>query len=434
MRLLSTLLLIPFASLLCSLALATPEIQSWKTPNGARVLFVETHDLPMVDIRVVFDAGAARDGEHPGLAKLTNALLDQGAGGLNADQIAVGFERLGAELGGGSERDMGWLTFRSLSDQKLLQPALVLFEKVLTRPDFPRADFRRERERMIVAARYRGQKPASIASENYYKLLYRSHPYASIPGGDEESLAALKREQLKAFYRQYYVAGNAVVAVVGDLDARQARMIVDELMSGLPAGGHAPALPEVSPLEKSQERFIPHPSTQSHVLIGAPGVYRGDPDYFPLYVGNFILGGSGLVSRISEEVREKRGLSYSAYSYFSPMARRGPFTMGLQTKNEKRDEAITVLRETLQDYLDKGPTEKELIAAKKNITGGFPIRVSSNSKIVEYLAMIGFYNLPLDYLEQFNPAIESVTREQIIDAFRRRVDPQRMVSVIVGGQ
>ncbi len=433
MRAIMKSVLLPVLLLASFVLQAAPKIQSWETSNGARVLFVETRDLPMLDIRVVFDAGAARDGNSPGLAKLTSALLDQGAGGLNADEIAIGMESLGAILGGGSARDMGWLTFRSLSEKKLLDPALALFKKVLTQADFPVVDFKREQQRMIVSARYRGQKPGSIASENYYKLLFGSHPYASIPGGDEKSLAALMRKQVQAFYKQYYVANNAVIAVVGDLTTEQAKKIVDDLIGKLPAGERAAPLPDVSPLKKAHKKIISHPSTQSHVLIGAPGVYRGDPDYFPLYMGNFILGGGGLVSRISEEVREKRGLSYSAYSYFSPMARSGPFTLGLQTKNAKREEAIQVLRNTLQDFLDKGPTDKEITAARKNITGGFPIRVSSNSKIVEYLAMIGFYKLPLDYLDTFSPTIEAVTKEQIVDAFKRRVDPDKMVTVIVGG-
>ena len=433
MRTIIKSLLLPLLVLVSSALQAAPKIQNWETSNGARVLFVEAHDLPMIDIRVVFDAGAARDGKTAGLAKMTSALLDQGAGGLNADEIAIGMESLGASLGGGSERDMGWLTFRSLSDRKLLNPALALFKKVLNQPDFPEEDFKREQKRMLISARYRGQKPGSIAGENYYQLLYGDHPYASIPGGDEKSLSSLTREQLQAFYKQYYVAKNAVIAVVGDLTTKQAKKVVNDLVGKLPAGEQAPGLPEVSPLKKADKKIITHPSTQSHVLIGAPGVYRGDPDYFPLYMGNFILGGSGLVSRISDEVREKRGLSYSAYSYFSPMAKPGPFTLGLQTKNDKREEAIKVLRKTLQDFLDKGPTDKEITAARKNITGGFPMRVSSNSKIVEYLAMIGFYKLPLDYLDKFNPTIEAVTKEQIIDAFKRRVDPNKMVTVIVGG-
>jgi zinc protease len=160
---------------------------------------------------------------------------------------------------------------------------------------------------------------------------------------------------------------------------------------------------------------------------------RGDPDYLPLYVGNHILGGSGLVSRISDEVREKRGLSYSAYSYFVPMRVAGPFTLGLQTRNENRAEALAVLRQTLARYVGEGPTDEELLAAKKNITGGFPLNIDSNSDILGYIAMIGFYGLPLDYLDTFNQRVEAVTAAQIRDAFARRVHPERMVTVTVGG-
>jgi len=149
-------------------------------------------------------------------------------------------------------------------------------------------------------------------------------------------------------------------------------------------------------------------------------------------VGNHILGGSGLVSLLSEEVREKRGLSYSVYSYFLPMSERGPFLLGLQTKNDQADEAREVMMETLRRFRDEGPTEKELAAAIKNITGGFPLRIASNSQIVRYLAVIGFYGLPLDYLDRFNERVSAVTAEQIRDAFRRRVDPDRLATVIVG--
>ena len=161
---------------------------------------------------------------------------------------------------------------------------------------------------------------------------------------------------------------------------------------------------------------------------------RGDPDYFTLYVGNHILGGSGLVSRMSKEIREKRGLSYSASSYFSPMEQNGPYLLSLQTRNDQTDAALAVLRDTLKEFIKDGPTDAELEAAKKNITGGFALRVDSNSKILDYLVVIGFYGLPLDYLDTFNANIMAVTREQIVDAFRRRVSPDSMATVIVGGE
>ncbi|MEE9494582.1 MAG: pitrilysin family protein [Gammaproteobacteria bacterium] len=412
---------------------ASPQIQQWETKNGARVLFVEAHDLPMLDINVVFDAGSARDDGAEGLASLTNALLTQGAAGLSADQIAIAMEDRGAELSSSVGDDMATLSLRSLKDDVLLQPALELFAKVIAKPDFPKGDFEREQQRMITSARYRKQKPGSIASEQFSRLIYADHPYASVSGGTEETLATITTKQVQNFYAAHYTASNALIAIVGDLTKAQALVISENLVAGLSRGSALSALPKVSDLLAAKQVVLKHPATQTHILMGEPGNYRGDPDYFSLYVGNFILGGSGLVSRISEEVREKRGLSYSAYSYFSPLKRKGIFTLGLQTKNENRDEALSVLKQTLNDFVDKGPTEKELLLAKKNITGGFPIRISSNGKIIGYLAVIGFYNLPLDYLDAFNQKIESVTVDQIKDAFKRRVHPDKMITVIVGG-
>ncbi len=416
-----------------TLAQALPEIQSWKTGHGAKVLFVAAPELPMVDIRLVFDAGAARDGALQGVARFTNGMLDQGADGLNAGQIAQGFENRGATISNGSERDMAWLSLRSLTDDKLLEPSLELFGKVLSKPDFPADDFAREQKRTLVSLQYQKQKPASIASRRFYQDLYGEHPYASDPTGTEATVAALTTGDLKDFYRQYYVARNAVVVIVGALSEKQAAAIASRLVDRLPDGQHAVEVPPVEELKEAREDFSEHPSSQSHVLIGAPGMHRGDVDYFPLYVGNHILGGSGLVSRISQEVREKRGLSYSAYSYFTPMRRNGPFTLGLQTRNDQRDEAIMVLRDTLREFLAEGPSDKELVAAKNNIIGGFPLRLSSNSKISEYLAMIGFYDLPLDYLDRFAERVQAVTVKQIRNAWQRRVHPDRMVTVIVGG-
>ncbi len=159
---------------------------------------------------------------------------------------------------------------------------------------------------------------------------------------------------------------------------------------------------------------------------------RTDPDYYALYVGNHILGGSGLVSRVSDEIREQRGLAYSAYSYFMPMRVNGPFQMGLQTRNDQADQALTVLRETLQRFINEGPNADELQRAKDNIIGGFALRLDSNSKITENLAVMGFYGLPLDYLDRFIERVETVTLEHVRDAFQRRVHPERLIVVRVG--
>jgi zinc protease len=418
--------------LFAAAAQALPEIQSWHTARGAKVLFVEAHELPMLDVRIVFDAGSARDGKLGGVASLTNAMLDQGAAGLNADAIANGFEERGAQFGADSERDMAWLSLRSVSDRKLLGPSLDLFAKVLAKPDFPQTDFEREQQRTLTGLQYQKQQPKSIVEDAFYHEVYGQHPYAANPSGDEDSVAALSVKNLKAFYQRYYVARNATLVIVGDVSRTQAEQIASQLVDALPEGEKAAPLPKVQALKEGKTEFIEHPSSQSHVLMGEPGVRRGDPDYFPLYVGNHVLGGSGLVSRISEEIREKRGLSYSASSYFIPMRQEGPYTLGFQTRTDKRDEALAVLRETVKKFVEQGPTDKELKASKNNIIGGFPLAVASNSKITEYLAMIGFYDLPLDYLSTFTGKINAVTAAQIRDAYQRRVKVDDMVTVVVG--
>jgi zinc protease len=425
------LLLLP-CLLIAATAQANPDIQHWQTSNGARVYFVQANELPMVDIRVVFDAGSARDGDLPGLAMLTNGMLEEGAGGLSADAIAKRFDSLGAQFSTDSARDMAMISLRSLTKSGLLEPALATFSKVVEHPDFPRNALERVRKQMLTGLKYDEQQPGEVASKAFYHALYGKHPYASNPSGTMGSVKAIGRADLRDFYRRYYVGRNAVVAIVGAVDRKKAAQLAEAAVGSLPEGKPAPTLPAVAPLQQASQEHIEHPSTQTHILMGQPGVHRGDPDYFALYVGNQILGGGGLVSRISEEVREKRGLSYSAYSYFLPMRTDGPFILGLQTRNDTAGEALKVLRKTLVDFRNTGPTGKELEAAKKNITGGFPLKIDSNSDILGYIAMIGFYELPLDYLDTFNSKIEAISAKQIRDAFQRRVDPDRMITVTVG--
>ncbi len=416
-----------------SSAYASPNIEHWTTDNGARVYYVHAPELPMVDIQFIFDGGSARDQDHKGVALLTNALLDQGAGELDADAIATSLEDVGAQLGTSAHRDMAIISLRSLTDDELLRPALETLALILGKPTFLADSFDRERKRMLIALRAQTQSPGKIASKAFYQALYGDHPYASESLGTVESVNQLKREDIIAHHQQYYVARNAVIAIVGALDRKATEKMVSKLAAMLPSGQTAPDLPAVPPLQASEEINIEYPSSQTHILMGQPGMMRGDPDYFTLYVGNHVLGGSGLISRISDEIREKRGLAYSSYSYFSPMRKPGPYTLGLQTRNNQKGEALAVLRDTLQDFIKNGPTASELEASKQNITGGFPLRISSNSKIAGNLAVIGFYKLPLDYLETFNSKVEAVTIEQIMAAFQKRIHPEKMVTVTVGG-
>lgn len=412
---------------------AAPVIQHWQTANGARVYFVPAPELPMVDVSVIFDAGGARDEEGKGgISQLTSGLLEDGAGNLNADQIAEHFEGLGAQFSAHADGEMATVSLRSLSKPEILNPALDVMALILRQPTFPQDSFERERKRMLISLRQQKESPEQIAALAFDKAIYGGHPYGAPPLGTEATVNALTREDAVKYHGRYYVANNAIVAIVGALDRAQAQALAETLVANLPQGEVPPPLPQVRDLEAAQTITIEHPSAQTHILIGQPGINRADADYFALYVGNHTLGGSGLVSRLSEEIREKRGLSYSVYSYFAPMRERGPFTLGLQTRNENAAEATQVVRDVLADFVAKGPTAKELRASKQNITGGFPLRIDTNKKIIGYIGMIGFYNLPLNYLDTFIGRIEAVTLPQIQEAFKRRIQPDKMVTVMVG--
>lgn len=424
-------LLIALLLWLPALVWAAPEVQSWQTANGAKVMFVQAKGLPMVDVRVVFDAGSARDGDRPGLAGFTNAMLTEGAGDWNADQLAELLESHGIELGNGAERDMAWVTLRSLTEPAILKVATEALAEVLARPRLADADIDRIRAQMLVGLRQAEQNPGTVAQRMFYKQLYGDHPYAHDPDGTLQSLGLIAGPQLLAFHQRFYVASNAVVAIVGDLDRAGAEALAEQVTAKLNRGEPAAALAQPDNAHPATAKQL-FPSSQTHVLIGQPGMARHDPDYFALYVGNHVLGGSGLVSLLGEEVRNKRGLTYSVYSYFAPMRVTGPFVMGVQTKNTQADEAITVMRDTLRRFVEQGPSADELAAAKQNLTGGFPLKVDSNKEIVQYIAMIGFYDLPLDWLDTLVGKIEAVTAGQVQDAFARRVDPERLLVVRVG--
>ena len=219
--------------------------------------------------------------------------------------------------------------------------------------------------------------------------------------------------------------------MIGDITRTEADQIAQRLTAQLPQGEPLPTLPGVS-LGAGSEQQIAHPASQSHILIGMPALVRGDPDFFALTVGNYILGGGGFVSRLTHEVREKRGLTYSVYSYFSPLAQAGPFQIGLQTKREQTDQALAVVRKTLADFLQQGPTDAELKAAKDNLIGGFALRIDNNRKLLDNLAVIGYYQLPLNYLDTWTSNISKVSIAQIKAAFQRKLALGNLTTVVVG--
>jgi zinc protease len=432
-RKLNALTLLAALAMPLGCAAALP-IEQWHTSTGAQVYFVASHDLPILDVSVDFAAGSCRDSaEASGLASLTQRLMRLGADGMNEDDISRQVADIGANLTGSFDLDRAGYALRTLSSELEQRQALAVLGRVLQAPSFPGTVLEREKARVIAGLKESDTKPDSIAARAFMKLVYRDHPYALRSAGEQATVARLTRDDLVAFYRTHYTADRAVVAIVGDVTHERAEQIAEELTRSLPRVSAAPqGLPSVASLTDAVERDIDHSSAQAHILVGQPGLDRTDPDYFPLWVGNYVLGGGGFSSRLSEEVRQKRGLSYSVYSYFMPYERPGPFQIGLQTRGDQARDALAVVRDVLREFVASGPSERELEGAKQNIIGGFALRVDSNRKLHDYVRVIGFYHLPLDYLDTFTAKVQAVTLDQVREAFRRRIEPDLMVTVIVG--
>ena len=415
-----------------TVSLAGPKIEHWTSDHGLDVYYVHVPELPMMDLQLSFDAGSARDGKQAGIAGMTVAMLDKGTGDKNADQVAEAFESVGANFGAGSARDMAWISLRTLTLPDEQHKALNTWLDVIKNASFPAKDFARLRKQALVGLEAEKQSPAAIANKAFYKHLYGDHPYASPQSGTEDTIKGMKVDDLKAYYKRYFVAKNAQLAIVGSVNRQQAEGLAKQIALSLEQGEKAAAIPAVKPLEKSEVVHIEFPSSQSHVMIGQPGTKRGDEDYYTLYLGNHGLGGSGFTSRLMKEIRVKRGLSYSVYSYFIPMRELGPFLLGLQTKNSQVEEAIKVAGDVVETYKKEGPSTKNLQDSKTNITGGFPLKTASNDDIIGYIAMIGFYGLPLDYLYTFTSKIDKISREEVMDAYNRRLHTDKFLTVIVG--
>ncbi|MBP9218468.1 MAG: insulinase family protein [Sterolibacterium sp.] len=416
-------------------AQAGVKIEHWTTPSGAQVYFVASPALPILDVRIDFSAGSAYEpAGKAGLASLTTHLLDTGVGaglgqnGLNEEQVAEKLADIAAQLSASVDNDRAGISLRTLVAPREREAALDLMHALLAAPEFPEEVLVREKKRTIAAIQEADTHPDALAAKRFMQAIYPGHPYGV--SATVDSVAALTRADVVTYWRTHFGAQRAVVSIIGDVSRAEAEALAARLTSGLPEVAPAEALPVVH-LPQAAVLKLPHPAMQSHIHIGLPAIRRDDADFFPLLVGNYVLGGGGFVSRLMKEVREKRGYAYSVYSYFDPHLLEGPFEIGLQTRRTQAAEAVRVVEDTLTGFLRDGPTAGELKAAKQNLVDGLALKIDSNAKILGYLAVIGFYHLPLDYLDRYAERVEAVTAAQVRAAFARHVVPAHMVTLMV---
>ncbi|KTD49851.1 zinc protease (peptidase, M16 family) [Legionella rubrilucens] len=410
----------------------TFKTKKWETSHGAKVVFYQANEVPMLDINVAFAAGSAYDDRQFGLASLTASMLDQGSGRLDASQIAETIADTGAQYNYETSRDMAVFRLKTLTSEAALKQSVDAFSLIINKPAFRQEAFNRQKNQLLMTIAQMQESPDDVANMTFFKQLYKNHPYAHPVNGTTETVRMLNAWQVRNFYKRYYVGANAVIVLVGAIDEEKAHQITEQLTEFLPKGEHAAPIPKAEALAAAEKVDVVFPSSQTMLRLGQVGINHASPNYFPLMVGNYILGGGALVSRLATEVREKRGLTYGIYSQFVPMPGDGPFIISLATENNQANTALQVTRETLDGFLKMGPSEEELTAAKQYLAGNFPLSLASNNSIAGMLLRIAFYNLPDDYLDTYVARIEAVSVEDIKKAFDEALKPSQMLLVTVG--
>ncbi len=423
-------------------AFAILPIEKLDTYKGARGYLVQTQTLPMIDIEVSIDAGDRYDPVgKSGLADMAAGLMQYGVrgdkGSLSEAQIADEIADLGANIGLSVSGERATLRIRSLSRKDLRDRAVQLAAAMLSAPAYESNIVEREKQRTITNLREAETKPDFVLSRRFMKLIYGDYPLANSP--TVKSVGAVSAADLSQFHKQFYRGDRMIISIVGDVDRTQANEIIHALLQKIPQSGPAIArLPELqrSPVEPLAQREIriPFDSQQAHIAMGMTAVSRSNPDYFPLLVGNYILGGGGFVSRLMNEVREKRGLAYSVFSYFAPGKENGIFQAGLQTKSDQAAQALEVMSSTIGQFIADGPNSTELLAAKSNLINGYPLRIDNNRKLLDNVSSIAWNDLPLDTMEIWTKQVEAVTLEQVKAAFQKYLAMDRMKIVVLGAK
>lgn len=427
---------------LLSNAYAILSIEKLDSYKGAQAYLVQTKALPMVDIEVSIDAGDRYDPVgKSGVADMVAGLMNYGARGdkglLTEAQIADEIADLGANIGLSVGGERAILRIRSLSRKDLRDRAVQLAAAMLSAPSYDPKIVEREKQRTITSLREAETKPEFVLERRFKKSVYGNYPLADSPS--VQSVSSVNVNDLKQFHKQFYRGDRMIVSIVGDVDRAQAAEIVQTLLKQIPQSGQPIAkLPDLqrSPIEALAQREIqiPFDSQQAHIAMGMTAVARNNPDYFPLLVGNYILGGGGFVSRLMSEVREKRGLAYSVFSYFAPGKENGIFQAGLQTKNDQAALALDVMSTTIAQFIADGPTPSELEAAKSNLINGYPLRIDNNRKLLDNVSSIVWNDLPLDTMDVWTKQVEAVTLEQVKASFQKYLAMDRMKIVVLGAK
>lgn len=407
------------------------EIKRVVSPGGIEAWLVTDHSVPVVALEAAFAGGAATDPEgKSGLANLTASLLDEGAGPYDSQAYQTRIEDLASSIRFSASQDNLTATVKTLSEN--VEAAFELLRLGLTEPRFDPDPVARVRSSILVSLARKAESPNSIASRVWWKHAFGTHPYARPSDGTPEGVAAVTVDDMRRFVKERIARDVLTVAVVGDITPERLAPLLDATFGTLPAKAAPANIPEATAAGGGATLLVEKPIPQSVVAFGHAGIKREDPDWYAALITNYILGGGGFTSRLTTEVREKRGLAYGVYSYLAPLEHAGVLLGGVATENGRVAESIDIIRQEWRRMRDEGPTEAELESAKTYLTGSFPLQFDSTDRIAAILVDMQQKRLGIDHLDRRNALIDAVTLEDAKRVARRLLQPDALTFVVVG--
>ena len=398
--------------------------------NGATLLVAARPGIPMVVMNMVFKTGAAADPEgKAGLANLTASLLTRGTKKHSTQSLAEALDFLGAALNVDADYETTTVSLTTLT--KNLEPAFALVAEVVLSPTFPLAELQRTRKEIEGGLQSREEDPGWVAQKAFLAKLYPHHPYGRLVEGQPATLDTLTQADVTKFHQTYYRPNNALIALAGEISQDQAIDLLRRHFAGWQTAD-VPSLawPESRP-PAAEHITLDKKVSQASVIMGQLGIARSNPDYYAVQLMNYILGGGGFGSRLMDKIREELALVYNVSSSFSARKHAGPFTVGLQTKNATASQALEESLNVIRRFIEQGPTEAELAAAKAYYINSFPLRLVSNRDVAALLPVLEFYDLGLDYPDRYAGLIGQVTLEQVHEAAKTYLHPDQFLQVVV---
>ena len=406
------------------------KIQTIKSPGGIEAWLVEEHSVPMMAMRFAFDGGSSQDpAGKEGLANFVTAMLDEGAGELSSREYQERMEDLSMRMSYEEAKDAFYGNFETLTANR--DESVKLLKLALNKPRFDADAVDRIRQQLLAALVYAARDPDKVAQNEWYALAFKGHPYARPANGTEQTVATITHDDLEGYRKRIFAKDTLKVVAVGDIDAGQLGRLLDEVFGDLPAKAELTPVSKTAPVTGGRQEVIEMNVPQSVAVFGLGAMPRKDPDFIPAFVLDQILGG-GFVSKLMEEVREKRGLAYSVYTELQPDQHTSIFSGGVATRNDAMGQSLDVIRDELKKMAEEGPSQEDLDNAKNYLIGSYPLRFDTNAKIATQLLGLKMDGFGPDYVENRNAMIAAVTLDDMKRVAKNLLDTQNLIVTIVG--